>query len=210
MNCARRCKKGFLLIEQHEGVTVMQCHWCKGVWLDRNDIDDIEDLAFSEKWLNKSFKVTDKDTTWLCHHCGYKLKGVEYFEKGVNVGFCPEGHGWWFDNPKKEKLEDFFEKREKALQKLMETKKIWKDYLRALKSGEFINHVSGVTPPWWDDTEENKVRPKKKKQKTINKKNGSRKGTVVKAEKNKGKGTSIKAVERKQGRPRDLKGKKKK
>lgn len=188
MNCAKRCKKGFLLIEQHEGVTVMQCHWCKGVWLDRNDIEDIEDLEFSEKWLKSSFKVTKKDTKWVCHHCGYKLKEVKYFEEGVKVGFCPEGHGWWFDNGKKAKLEKFFKLREEALKKKMKTKKSWKEYLRGLKSGEFINKVSGKKPPWWDDPEEGKGEKKTKKEKGITKtqkKKKAQKKTSTKAQKGK-------------------------
>lgn len=141
MNCAKCWTKGVLLLEHHEGVTVMECTKCVGFWLDRNDIFDIVDVKFTEAQLKSMFEVTDKNTKFTCLHCGSLLKEVNYKAEKLAVGICPLGHGWYWENPKKEKRETWMKKREKALVKQFKTKKTWKEFLKGVKTWELIDKL---------------------------------------------------------------------
>ena len=139
MNCAKCWIDGMLLLEHHEGVTVMECTKCVGFWLDRNDIDDIVDVKFSQKELEKMIEVVDEDTDYTCLHCGMLLKRVNYAAEKLPMGICPLGHGWYWENPKKMTRKRFMTGREKALKKQFKRNKTLKEFLRGVKSWELID-----------------------------------------------------------------------
>ena len=139
MNCAKCWIDGMLLLEHHEGVTVMECTNCVGFWLDRNDIDDIVDVKFSRKELEKMVTVVNEDTEFTCLHCGMLLKRVNYKAEKLAMGICPLGHGWYWANPKKVARKKYMVEREKALVKQFKTKKSLKEFLRGVKSWELID-----------------------------------------------------------------------
>lgn len=209
MNCAKCWIKGVLLMEHHEGVTVMECTRCVGFWLDRNDIDDIVDVDFTEEQLTKLLTVEREFSEYTCLHCGSLLKKVRYAaEPELSVGVCPRGHGWYWDNPKKEKREIWMKRRERALTKLMK-KKTWKEFLRGVKSGELIDKLTDGLRGKKSPAIEKAVKELEKKMKEME---ARRLGKVKEAKKKKSVGkkeAKKKVTRKKRGRPKGSKNKKK-
>ncbi len=65
------------------GIEVDQCDSCKGMWLDLQELDQLEDKAFDVDKLKGSLVYSDAPTDYLCPHCGRQLRQFEYRAKRV-------------------------------------------------------------------------------------------------------------------------------
>ena len=98
MNCPA-CHEPLIVLE-HDAIEIDFCDACRGVWLDRAELD----LLFSEPQAAVRFLdalTIDKTTPELsrkCPICGTGMDKVSAQNKEpVLLDRCPRGHGVWLD-----------------------------------------------------------------------------------------------------------------
>jgi len=97
MNCPV-CKNPMVILELNQ-VEIDYCTSCKGIWLDRGELDLIFSSA-DKKEILKSFSVkNDSDEIKRrCPICKKKMDKVEFESTGVIIDRCLDDHGVWFDS----------------------------------------------------------------------------------------------------------------
>ena len=96
MNCPA-CKNSMVILELNQ-VEIDYCTNCKGIWLDRGELD----LIFStgdKKEIAKSFSVRPEfdEVKSRCPICKKKMDKVEFENSGIILDRCTNNHGLWFD-----------------------------------------------------------------------------------------------------------------
>ncbi len=112
------------------------------MWWPENVIFDLADFGFTQKEMTKWLKVTNEDSEWACLDCGSCLKVVEYGVEKIGVGFCPRGHGWFWENAKKVKRESYLKARERNWKKKTKSKKSWDEFMKACKAAELMQRLA--------------------------------------------------------------------
>ena len=97
MNCPA-CKNPMVILELNQ-VEIDYCTACKGIWLDRGELD----LIFSsseKKEIAKLFSVKNNldEIKRRCPICKKKMDKVEFENTGIIIDRCSEDHGVWFDS----------------------------------------------------------------------------------------------------------------
>lgn len=97
MNCPA-CKNPMIILELNQ-VEIDYCTACKGIWLDRGELD----LIFStseKKEIAKLFSVKNNldEIKRRCPNCKKKMDKVEFENTGIIIDRCSDDHGVWFDS----------------------------------------------------------------------------------------------------------------
>ena len=97
MNCPA-CKNPMVILELNQ-VEIDFCSACKGIWLDRGELD----LIFSsseKKEIAKLFSVKNNldEIKRRCPVCKKKMNKVEFENTGIIIDKCTDEHGIWFDS----------------------------------------------------------------------------------------------------------------
>ena len=97
MNCPA-CKNSMVILELNQ-VEIDYCTACKGIWLDRGELD----LIFStseKKEIAKLFSVKNNldEIKRRCPNCKKKMDKVEFENTGIIIDRCSDDHGVWFDS----------------------------------------------------------------------------------------------------------------
>lgn len=97
MNCPA-CKNPMIILELNK-VEIDYCTACKGIWLDRGELD----LIFSsseKKEIAKLFSVKNNldEIKRRCPICKKKMNKAEFENTGIIIDSCSKEHGLWFDS----------------------------------------------------------------------------------------------------------------
>jgi len=97
MNCPS-CKHSMVILELNQ-VEIDYCTNCKGIWLDRGELDLIFSTA-DKKEIAKSFstKTESDEVKKRCPICKKKMDKVEFENTGIILDRCSNNHGLWFDS----------------------------------------------------------------------------------------------------------------
>ena len=97
MNCPA-CKNPMVILELNQ-VEIDYCTSCKGIWLDRGELDLIFSSA-DKKEIAKSFSVKNDfdEIKRRCPICKKKMDKVEFENTGIIIDRCSDDHGVWFDS----------------------------------------------------------------------------------------------------------------
>ncbi|MFH1022293.1 MAG: zf-TFIIB domain-containing protein [Planctomycetota bacterium] len=128
-----RCDKPLMILE-FRGVEVDFCHTCRGVWLDRGELEAVAGDAGAHDPLlafQNQPGVVPRGRKHLCPRCDAALHeiGIQSQSLGVSesrsqlpstpglqdsqtpgllVDLCPKGHGLWFDKDELPRLVAMF------------------------------------------------------------------------------------------------------
>lgn len=97
MNCPS-CKNTMIILELNQ-VEIDYCTACKGIWLDRGELDLIFSSA-DKKEIAKLFSVKNDydEIIRKCPICKKKMDKVEFENTGIIIDKCVNNHGFWFDS----------------------------------------------------------------------------------------------------------------
>jgi len=87
-----------MVILELNQVEIDYCTVCKGIWLDRGELDLIFSSA-DKKEIAKSFSVKNEvdEIKRRCPNCKKKMNKVEFENTGIIIDKCTNDHGVWFD-----------------------------------------------------------------------------------------------------------------
>lgn len=97
MNCPA-CKNSMVILELNQ-VEIDYCTACKGIWLDRGELDLIFSSA-DKKEISKSFLIKNDfdEIKRRCPICKKKMDKVEFENTDIIIDRCSQDHGVWFDS----------------------------------------------------------------------------------------------------------------
>ena len=84
-------------------VQVDECHTCKGMWFEDDELRKAKDAADKDlNWMDfEIFKHSDKFKTeprkLPCPQCGKTLIAINYGDTRVQINYCPECKGTWLE-----------------------------------------------------------------------------------------------------------------
>lgn len=114
---------------------VDSCPQCRGMWLDFDELDKLEDVIFDEDAKKGSLIHFQKKTEYPCPHCESKLDEFQYRLYDLKLDACLENsHGFWLDAGEDERVAEIMERRLSEMQRKFTAENEWKQVLKNMHS----------------------------------------------------------------------------
>lgn len=111
------------------------CPNCRGMWLDFNELDKLEDVVFDEDAHKGSLVHFKTQTEFLCPHCGAKLDEFQYRLYDLKLEACTvNDHGFWLDVGEDERVMEIMNKRAGDWERKITAESEWKQVLKGMHS----------------------------------------------------------------------------
>ena len=133
-----------LTTQTYLGIEVDQCTSCKGMWLDLEELDQLEDEAYAVDNLKGSLVYSSHKTDHPCPHCGSPLTEFEYRGTNLKLDYCENQHGFWLDFGEAERVLQIMKEREKDMARKSKAEADWAHTLRGYRSKSFWNKLQDL------------------------------------------------------------------
>jgi Zn-finger nucleic acid-binding protein len=132
MNCPK-CNAD-LVKKYYKGmIEVDSCPNCRGMWLDFNELDKLEDVTFDDDAHKGSLVHFQSSTNYPCPHCGSGLDEFQYRLYDLKLDYCAENsHGFWLDAGEDERVMTFMSQRAGDIQRKLDAESTWKQTLKEM------------------------------------------------------------------------------
>ena len=131
-----RCKSK-LSQRMYKGIEVDRCSSCKGMWLDYDEMDQLEDKVLDDDDIKGEMMFRSYVGDMECPKCSAGMQMFHYSAFDVELDICPSDHGFWLDNGEEKKVLDIMKKRVKDLKRVKKAEAEWYQMLRKMKSKSF-------------------------------------------------------------------------
>ncbi len=140
MNCPN-CNAA-LAPEKRRGIDMESCPSCKGMWLGRQELEQLEDEAFDLGDDKKGSLIFGAaPTTRKCPKCRQLMQRFQYRDYDLELDFCGDGHGFWLDAGEDERVLELMKKEEAGLERKVLAEDDWAARLNRLRSGSFLDRI---------------------------------------------------------------------
>ena len=131
-----------LVAAKRDAIDMETCPSCQGMWLTRQEMDQLEDEAFDLGDDNKGTRVFDSTAeTRKCPECGKPMNRSEYRFYDLELDFCGEGHGFWLEADEDKRVLELMKKEEADLERKVMAEYRWSSKLQHLRSGSFLDRL---------------------------------------------------------------------
>ena len=110
------------------------CPNCRGMWLDFDELDRLEDVAFDQDEYKGSLVHREKETGYLCPQCESKLQEFQYRLYNLKLDTCENGHGFWLDAGEDVRVMGIMATRSAEIQRKIDAESEWRQTLKAMHS----------------------------------------------------------------------------
>jgi len=128
----------------YRGIEVDQCSNCLGMWLDLEELDQLEDEAMDIDKLKGSLMLSSESTNYKCPHCGSKLRQFEYRYTSLILEYCENQHGYWLDAGEGERVLQLMKERKKDELRIIDAESDWSRTLKRLRSRSFVSKLEDL------------------------------------------------------------------
>lgn len=115
---------GELAEHRLHGVHVDRCEVCKGMWLDPNELGEVEATAADEDVRRGMLEYGERPSELRCPVCGRAMTTFNYRAHGVHIDTCSE-HGYWLDKGEDRAVLDVIRKRKGELRRIPGAEAAW-------------------------------------------------------------------------------------
>lgn len=137
MNCPK-CNAELVNKFYKATVDVEICPNCRGMWLDFQELDKLEDMAFDVDPQKGSLIHYQSKTDFQCPHCQAKLDEFQYRLYDLRLDACMENnHGFWLDAGEDERVIEIMQNRASNVKRKQNAESEWKQILKNMHS--FLN-----------------------------------------------------------------------
>ncbi len=127
---------------KRNGIDLEYCPSCQGMWLSRQELEQLEDEEFDFGDDKKgSLMFSPTPTTAKCPQCGKLMKRFEYRAYDLDMDFCEDGHGFWLDKDEDNRVLDLMNKEEEGLTRKLLAEEKWTSRLQHMRSGSFLDRL---------------------------------------------------------------------
>ena len=134
MNCPK-CETE-LVQKYYKGmIEVDSCPNCRGMWLDVNELDRLEDVIFDDDARKGSLIHSQTRSDFRCPHCAGTMFEFQYRLYDLKLEYCHEkGHGFWLDAEEDERVMGIMRQRSADIQRKDDAEMEWKQVLKNMHS----------------------------------------------------------------------------
>ena len=142
MNCPR-CNS-VLSVEKFKDVEIDRCSNCQGMWLDFQELDQLEDRVLSDDPIKGTMVFRSYEGDLHCPHCESGMQMFHYRAYDLELDFCPGEHGFWLDKGEEKRVLELMEQRVKDLKRTSSAEAAWADMLKQFTSKSFADRMKGL------------------------------------------------------------------
>lgn len=121
------------------------CPSCKGMWLDAQELDQLENEAFD---LGEHAKGTlafrSMSTTLKCPRCEAGMQRFNYRAYGLELEFCPNQHGFWLDADEDTRVLELMKDEEHDYERSVRAEAQWGRMMGRMRSGSFLTKLKDL------------------------------------------------------------------
>jgi Zn-finger nucleic acid-binding protein len=133
-----KCDVDLVPATRHD-LKVNTCPSCKGMWLEHDELQELEDevFDFGERWKG-TLEFSAEATTHKCPECTLLLQRFRYRFYDLEMEFCPAQHGYWLEADEDTRVLELMQREETDLQRKLLAEDKWTKTLRQLRSPSFF------------------------------------------------------------------------
>ncbi len=140
MKCPK-CNSDLTPTIRHK-IKVSYCQSCKGMWLEQQELNQLEDEAFDFGDDAKGTLVfSSTPTTAKCPECNALLKRFKYRLFDLEMEFCENQHGYWLEDDEDTRVLELMKKEETDFQRKVLAEDQWATTLKHMRSHSFLSKV---------------------------------------------------------------------
>src|SRR5881394_3713266 len=112
------CPRGHTELRQvvRSDISVSICHVCGGEWLGRHELEALEASAVTDPAaLRGTIEYLPRSIELRCPVCERRMLEFDYRASPLELGACPQGHGYWLDAGKEKLVKEAIRKRARDL-----------------------------------------------------------------------------------------------
>lgn len=131
-----------LVATKRDRIDMEACPSCKGMWLSRQELEQLEDEAFDLGDDKKgSLMLSTSDSARKCPQCSQPMKTFDYREYDLALDFCGAGHGFWLNADDDKRVLALMKKEEAGLERSVLAEDKWAKSLQQMRSGGFLDKI---------------------------------------------------------------------
>jgi Zn-finger nucleic acid-binding protein len=132
MKCPK-CLAG-LVKKSYKGMMEVECcPNCRGMWLDFDELDRLEDVVFDRDDLKGSLIHRQVVSDAFCPLCGAPLQEFQYRLFDLKLEFCPVArHGFWLDAGEDEWVLEVMRRRAAEMSRKLDAEMEWRKTLKQM------------------------------------------------------------------------------
>ena len=108
------------------------CPNCRGMWLDFDELDRLEDVAFDKDEYKGSLVHRETETSYVCPHCESNLQEFQYRLYDLRLDTCQNGHGFWLDAGEDVRVMGIMAIRAAEVQRKVDAEFEWRGILKSM------------------------------------------------------------------------------
>ncbi|HWU27215.1 MAG TPA: zf-TFIIB domain-containing protein [Rhizomicrobium sp.] len=131
-----------LVPKKRDGVDMEVCPSCEGMWLNRQELAQLEDKVFDFGDDEKgSLMLGSTPTARKCPQCGKCMKRFQYRLYDLEMDFCEGLDGYWLEADEDKRVLEIMKKEEKNLGRKVLAEDRFAQHLQYLRSGSFMDGI---------------------------------------------------------------------
>jgi Zn-finger nucleic acid-binding protein len=136
-----KCSVDLLPTIRHK-IEISYCQSCKGMWLEHDELEELEDevFDFGDRWKG-SLVIGSAATSHKCPECTALLQRFRYRFYNLEMEFCPNQHGYWLDEDEDTKVLELMKREEADLQRKLLAEDKWTATLAHMRSRSFFSKL---------------------------------------------------------------------
>ncbi|MGB7876344.1 MAG: zf-TFIIB domain-containing protein [Anaerolineales bacterium] len=111
---------------------VDSCPNCRGMWLDSDELDRLEDVTFDQDEYKGSLLHRETETSFLCPHCETKLQEFQYRLYSLKLDTCQNRHGFWLDAGEDVRVMGIMAVRAAEIERKVDAESEWRGILQQM------------------------------------------------------------------------------
>jgi len=108
------------------------CPNCRGMWLDFDELDRLEDVVFDQDQYKGSLVHRKAETTSPCPHCEANLWEFQYRLYDLKLDTCENGHGFWLDAGEDVRVMGIMATRAAEIERKVDAESEWRGILKQM------------------------------------------------------------------------------
>jgi Zn-finger nucleic acid-binding protein len=136
-----KCQTDLTPTVRHK-IAVNYCPTCKGMWLEHQELEQLEDEVFDFGEHAKGTLVVDSTPTVdKCPECSALLQRFRYRFYDLEMELCENQHGYWLTEDEDTRVLELMKAEEAHLQRKLRAEDQWVATLRHMRSHSFLSKV---------------------------------------------------------------------
>lgn len=122
-----------LVRKSYKGIMEVDCcPNCRGMWLDFEELDRLEDVAFDRDEYKGSLLHRNSSTSYACPQCQTMLQEFQYRLYNLKLDYCKNKHGFWLDAGEDVRVMNIMAGRANEIQRKVDAESEWRGVLKQM------------------------------------------------------------------------------